>query len=439
MSADDEVTDLLLKRCLQLAKITEEPGCITRPFLSDAMDRANAMVATWMGEAGLQTELDGTGNLIGILPAEEQDAPVLVLGSHLDTVRDAGAYDGVLGVLLALAVVEDLKGEPLPFNLEVVAFSDEEGLRYGVPFLGSQALIGEFDPALLARRDAQGISMEEAIRSWGGDPDAIRCRYDGRQTLGYIEAHIEQGPWLEHRNLSVGVLEALSGSCWMNLRFFGQAGHAGTTPMELRLDPIPAAAEVVLAVERLAEDTEGMVATVGKLRPTPGVGNVIARCVEWSVDIRHPDSCLLTSAVGQLLDICRGVAARRGLRFEHEVLYRQDGVEADPRLSQILAEAAAVTGHDVDRLLIGAGHDALIMSRIMPMAMLMLRSPGGISHHPDEAVLPEDVTAARQVLNAFVRRLASLEATEDTGLTWDHTQQESVGVSGNVTAWDAEG
>ncbi len=409
----EDATVCILQRCAELARISDEPDRITRGFLSAAMERVNARVAGWMEQAGMRTELDNAGNLIGTYPCDREDAALLVLGSHLDTVRDAGPYDGVLGVLLTLAAVEQLDGAPLPFDLEIVAFADEEGLRFGVPFLGSQALIGELDSAFLERRDEDGITVADAIRSWGGDPDELRCRYAGRRLIGYLEPHIEQGPWLEHLDLPLGILEAISGACWLRLCFRGRAGHAGTTPMELRNDPMPAAAEVVLAAERLALKEPSLVVTVGKLRPKPDASNVIAGSVELSLDVRHPDSERLALAVDQLLDRCRAIAQDRRLRFDYEVLHRQDSACADPWLSQILAEAVAAKGIDAEPLVIGAGHDALIMSRLMPMAMLLVRSPGGISHHPDEAVLPTDVDAALSALSAFLRRLAKLEAQRD--------------------------
>lgn len=404
----------ILARCDELARISDEDGRITRGFLSDAMKRATALVEGWMRRAGMRTEIDAAGNLIGLRPGHAGvhrpgDLPVLVLGSHLDTVRDAGRYDGVLGVLLAVEVARQLQGRPLPFDLEVVAFSDEEGLRYGVPFLGSRALIGQLDPALLDLRDESGTSMADAIRSWGGDPSASGCRYAGRRTLGYFEAHIEQGPWLEHQGLPVAVLEAIAAACWLRLRFHGRAGHAGTTPMELRLDPMPAAAEVVLAAERLALDEPGLVATVGKLSPAPGAGNVIAGSVELRLDLRHPASAGLASALDSMLGGCREIAARRGLRIEHEILHRQESVDADPRLSALLADAVAAADTPVRRLAVGAGHDALIMARVMPVTMLLLRCAGGVSHHPDEAVSPADVDVAVAAAITFVERLSDLE------------------------------
>lgn len=428
----------ILDRCSELAQLTDEPGCITRSFLSPAMDKANTLVASWMQQAGLSTELDAAGNLIGTLSCGRQDAPLLVLGSHLDTVRDAGAYDGILGVLLALAVVENLEETQLPFDLEVIGFSDEEGLRYGVPFLGSRGLIGELDTNFLEKRDKDGVTMATAIEQWGGDPQQIQCRYRNRRLIGYFEAHIEQGPTLEHRDLPLGILEAISGSCWLNLTLEGRAGHAGTTPMDLRRDPMPAAAEIVLATEDLARQEDGLVATVGKLCPIPGAGNVIAGKVELSLDMRHPNSRRLDAAVECCLDHCREVAQKRGLHFDYEVLHRQDGVEANAELSNHLAEAVTMTGTEAFRLPIGAGHDALIMARIMPIAMLLLRSPGGISHHPDENVLPQDVEAAVAAMDCFVRRLASQEASADDSDPVKMTLPRAAGLPDEIFTGDVD-
>ncbi len=404
----DEWSDRVLGRCAELARITDEPGRITRSYLSPGMEEANARVARWMQRAGLQTEIDGAGNLIGTYPGREAGAPVLILGSHLDTVRDAGAYDGVLGVLLALATIEGLDGARLPFEVEVVGFADEEGLRFGAPFLGSKGLIGQLEPELLERKDEAGTTMAAAIRSWGGEPHALSNRYEGRQVLGYLEAHIEQGPKLEHQDLSLGIVEAISNARWLRLRFLGQAGHAGTTPTELRRDPMPAAAAAILAAEALAKEDSELVATVGQIEALPGAGNVIAGQVELSLDMRHPECQRLDDHLNSLFQSCRRLASERGLHFEYEMLNCQEGVKADPGLSGLLEQAAKSVGHEAAHLVIGAGHDALILARIAPVAMLLLRSPGGISHHPDESVRHRDVVAALGTLRAFVENLASL-------------------------------
>lgn len=392
----------VLGRCDELARITDEPGGITRGFLSPAMARVNQCVETWMRQAGLQTQQDAAGNLIGQRSGPTADAPVLVLGSHLDTVRNAGRYDGVLGVLLAIDAVAALGDEDLPFAVEVLAFSDEEGLRYGVPYLGSQAMIGELHPEWLERVDEQGISMQQAFDRWGSDPFSMNCRFDGRLCLGYLEAHIEQGPQLEHRGQALGVLDALCCASWLRCRFVGQADHAGTTPMDLRRDALPAAAELVLEAERLGQQTDDLVATVGCLQPTPGAGNVIPGQVELSLDLRHPRRDILDEAIHHMLRSGETVALRRGLAFEHEILLHQDGITADPELSESLADAAMTSGFSAPRLVVGAGHDAVVLARRMPVTMLFLRTPGGLSHHPDESVLAPDVDAALQTMTRFL-------------------------------------
>ncbi len=396
----------VLARCDELANITDEPGGITRGFLSPAMARANRRAEVWMRQAGLETQQDAAGNLIGLRRSPVPDAPVLVLGSHLDTVRNAGRYDGVLGVLLAIDAVASLGGEALPFDVEVLAFSDEEGLRYGVPFLGSQAMIGELDPLWLERLDDQGISIQQAIEAWDGNPASLTCRFRGRPCLGYLEAHIEQGPQLELAGQSLGVLDSLCCASWLRCRFVGQADHAGTTPMDLRRDALPAAAELVLETERLGLQTDDLVATVGCLEPSPGAGNVIPGQVELSLDLRHPQRAVLDEAIHDLLRSGETVALRRGLTFEHEVLLHQDGITADSCLSETLAEAAVACGHPAPRLVVGAGHDAMILARRMPVTMLFLRTPGGLSHHPDESVLAPDVDAALQTLVHFLHLTA---------------------------------
>lgn len=406
----------ILRRCDELAQISDEPGGTTRGYLSEAMGRVNDRVGQWMRRAGLHTEVDGAGNLIGVRRCGRDDAPVLVIGSHLDTVRDAGAYDGVLGVLLGVAVAEALGSTALPFDLEILGFADEEGLRFGAPFLGSLGLLGELDHSWLERRDAVGITVAEAILGRGGDPESL-CRaetnrYAGRRVLGFLEAHIEQGPCLQDRGLPLGILDAIAAAEWLRCHFLGQCGHAGTLPMDKRRDPMPGAAEWILAIERMALADADLVATVGQLTPSPGAGNVIPGEVEMSLDLRHPDAARLTAVRQQLLAEGQRIAERRGLAFSHDVLNRQGAVRTDQRLRECLSEAVADAGISAGPLVTGAGHDAAIMARHMPMAMLMVRSPGGVSHHPDETVWLEDVADALTAMVHCVRRLAEVESAQ---------------------------
>jgi allantoate deiminase len=319
----------------------------------------------------------------------------------------AGAFDGPLGVLLGVALIEALGGKRRAFAIEVVGFSEEEGVRFGVPFIGSRALIGDLDEALLARKDANGISVANAIRNYGLDPAQI-CEAQSRdRALGYLEFHIEQGPVLESLGLALGVVQAIVGQSRLEIRFEGHANHAGATPMHLRRDALAGAAEWISAVEHYANGIPDLVATVGRVDVTPGAGNVIPGAVALSLDVRHPDDATRGAALGALLEYAAQFASRRGLQFSSEVRLDQPAVAMDARLSDALVHAAARHGLPAHRMNSGAGHDAMILARQMPAAMLFLRSPGGISHHPDELVVVEDVAAALAVGMQFLHELES--------------------------------
>jgi allantoate deiminase len=322
-------------------------------------------------------------------------------------VPNAGKYDGVIGVLLGLAVVKALAGRRLPFGINVIAFSEEEGVRYRAPFLGSLAAAGRFDRQLLERTDAAGITMADAFRSFGLDAARIdEAAYPPGALLAYLEVHIEQGPILENLGAPAGVVEAIAGQSriWAELR--GRAGHAGTTPMEGRLDALATAAELVLEVERLARRIDGLRATVGALTVEPGASNVIPGRVRFSVDVRHAHDHIRVPAVTEMLARAKALAEQRGVEFLVTEHAHYSAVPADPILSDWLAEALAATGHRPHRLVSGAGHDAGVMAAVAPMAMLFLRSPGGVSHHPDERVLLEDVAVGLHVLLHYLDLLA---------------------------------
>lgn len=387
----------VIARCRALAECTEEPGFITRTFLSPPMREVHARLRAWMEQAGMRVHIDAAGNLRGVYEAVRPDAPRLYVGSHLDTVPHAGAFDGILGVVLGVALIERLAGRRLKFHLEVIGFSEEEGVRFGVPFIGSRAFIG--DPV-------HDVRVDEALRAYGLDPSRIGEAEAGADALGYLEFHIEQGPVLESLGLPLGVVAAIAGQSRLTVCFEGQANHAGTTPMPLRRDALAAAAEWISAVEREARGTEGLVATVGRLDAEPGAGNVIAGRVNASLDVRHPADAVRTTAVARLLRCAEQIAARRGLTACWEQRLDQAAVPMDAGAGELLERAIADTAGTVHRMTSGAGHDAMIVARRMPAAMLFLRSPRGISHHPDEAVLPEDVAAA---LAAGMRFLELLE------------------------------
>lgn len=401
------LTQDVLARCDAVAAFTEEPERITRTFLCEPMRGVHALVAQWMQAAGMRTRVDAVGNLIGRLPAAREDAPVLLIGSHLDSVPNAGRFDGVLGVVLGIAAVQALSRERLSFAIDVIGFSEEEGVRFRTPYLGSLAAAGRFDAKLLERTDANGVTVVDAIRRFGIDPAAIpQAAYRPEQVLGYLEVHIEQGPVLEALEYPLGVVEAIAGQSRLWVRFDGKPGHAGTLPMEMRQDGLTAASEFVLAVERMARQKKGLRGTVGQLTVSPGAVNVVPGSVRLSVDVRHARDDVRESALANLLIQAKAIARHRQVGFQVEHEEHHPAVPVDPALCEQLARAVQTAGYPVHRMVSGAGHDAAVMATVAPMALLFVRSPGGISHHPAEAVLEEDVRAALKVMVGFIESLS---------------------------------
>ncbi len=401
--------DTLLQRADQLATASEEPPRITRRAYTPAMHAAHELVRGWMHAASMQVSRDAMGNLIGHYPAAAPDAPTLLLGSHLDTVRDAGKYDGMLGVLAAIAVVQQLAASHtrLPFQIEVIGFADEEGARFHTAYLGSAALAGSLTAADLARCDDSGITIADALRSFGGDPALLASvRRDPATLLGYCEVHIEQGPVLEARDLPLGIVTAIAGQTRIACTLHGQAGHAGTVPMTMRRDALCGAAELVLAVEAATREAAGLVATVGRLYLHPDVSNVIPGEVTLSVDVRHQGDAVRQHACAHLIAQAQQIAAARNLRFEWQPVHENPATPCDPHLSGVLSDALVQCGYPLLHLPSGAGHDAVALAPLTPVAMLFVRCAGGLSHHPDEAVQPTDVAAALAVLHRFVLLLA---------------------------------
>lgn len=400
----------LMERIERLAAISEAPDMLVRRSFTEALARANEEVAGWMRDAGLAVRRDAICNLIGRRDGADPDAGTLILGSHLDTVRDAGRFDGPLGVLVALACLERLGSEKrrLPFAVDLIAFTDEEGLRFRTSYLGSSAVAGTFDPAWLDLRDDEGTTMREAMRAAGGDPGAIAsCAYRPEDVRGYAEVHIEQGPILEGADLPVGVVAGINGQDRLTVRFSGMAGHAGTVPMPQRRDALSAAAEFVLAVERLALETPGLVATVGQIAVSPGASNVIPGTATLSLDVRHVRDDARIEATGALRNQGEAIAGRRGVQLRWEPVQQSAAVPCAPVLVEAFARAIAARGLPVQRLASGAGHDAVPMARLTQAAMLFVRCAGGISHNPAEAVTAEDAATAVDVLHRFVLDLAA--------------------------------
>jgi allantoate deiminase len=395
----------IIARCREIAACTEVPGEITRLFLTPPMHEVHELLRDWMEAAGMTVQVDAIGNLRGFWPGLKPGSPRLLIGSHLDTVPNAGAFDGILGVVLAVAIVEELRGDLLPFAIEVIGFSEEEGIRFSKPFLGSLALVGKLDATTLARTDRSGISVIQAIQAYGLDPAQLPAAALADEAFAYLEFHIEQGPVLEIEDTSLGVVEALVGQTRMELIFAGQANHAGTTPMHLRHDAMAAAAEWIVAVEDYAISHSGLVATVGKVEVVPGAGNVIAGKVTASLDVRHADDSVREASVTAILKLAATAAARREAHVKSSKQLEQPAVPLDPQLTTLLSEAVAKAGFPALRMTSGAGHDAMILAPRIPSAMLFLRSPGGLSHHPDESVLPQDVEAALATAMEFLAQL----------------------------------
>jgi allantoate deiminase len=402
----DSCAGKVLQRCDALAALSEEPGAITRRFATPALRDAGRLVGEWMEAAGMSVHRDAIGNVIGRIGGAGQRT--LLIGSHLDTVRNAGRYDGILGVLAGIACVELVREleRSLPYAIEVLGFADEEGVRYGTAYLGSSVVAGRFDHAALERLDADGVTMRDALREFGGDPDRLEdSRREPADLIGYYEVHIEQGPVLESENLPLGVVTAIAGQTRATITFEGQAGHAGTVPMALRHDALCAAAEWIAVAEAVVRAREGLVATIGELTVEPGASNVIPARVTLSLDLRHGEDDTRGRAREELRRQALSIAAGRGVELGWSVVQETQAVQCSRALSDRVGAAIAAGGHAIARLASGAGHDAAIISTIAPVAMLFVRCAGGISHNPAESVTRSDVAAA---LGASLRFLEQL-------------------------------
>ena len=403
---DRELGQEICARIDRLAALSAELGRLTRVFLSPEQKEAGVLVGAWMRDAGMTAHTDAIGNLVGRYEGDRPGLPALMIGSHLDTVRDAGRYDGILGVVTAIACVERLHraGARMPFAIEVVGFADEEGTRFGAPYLGSRAVAGTFDPALLELRDASGMTMRQAMVHYGLDPAMIsRAARAREELLAYVELHIEQGPVLERAGLAVGCVTGISGATRLSVRFSGHAGHAGTVPMTDRRDALAGAAEAVLAVERLCSGTPGLVGTVGMIEAAPGAINVIPGETRFSVDVRSPDDRVREVTLGQFAAEARAVAERRGLTVALDRLSDSKAAPCAPWLVARIRDAIASEGIEVLELPSGAGHDAAAICAIADIGMIFVRCERGISHHPAESITIADAEIGARVLLAFIQ------------------------------------
>ncbi|MFG1343764.1 allantoate amidohydrolase [Xanthobacter autotrophicus DSM 431] len=402
--------DTITARLKELAAFTEVPGELTRLTLTPAHKRAAAQVSYWMREAGLtQVHMDATGSIVGRYPADRANAKTLLIGSHIDTVRNAGIYDGNLGVLTAIAAVEALKtsGIRLPFAIEVAAFADEEGVRFLSTLTSSKAMAGLFDPRSLEDVDAQGISRIEALRSFGAPVDRVAdCRRDPQDMLGYVEVHIEQGPVLEAAGAPLGIVTGIAGASRGHVRVRGEAGHSGTLPMAMRHDALAAAAEMILAVEaRGRANGDDLVATVGTLVIAGSAVNVVPGEVQFSLDVRTLNDDLRHAALADIRATVAEIAARRGVRASVDIGHEVPAAPCHGPLKERMAEVVESLGLPALRLPSGAGHDAMVFRGIMPMAMLFVRSQNG-SHNPREYAAPADIGLAAEALYAFLLKTA---------------------------------
>jgi allantoate deiminase len=399
-----------IDRCDGLAAFSESAVGLSRPYLTASHRQSLEQTRLWMSEAGMRTWIDPVGNLVGRYDGAVCGAPALLIGSHIDTVHDAGRYDGALGVMMGIECVEILNraGRRLPFAVEVIAFGDEEGSRFATSMMCSRALVCAPPAEALALQDASGVSLRQALLDFGLDPgrlgEAVRRPGD---VLAYVEAHIEQGPVLEAEDKAVGVVTAIAAQLRLKAVITGQAGHAGTSPMAIRKDAIAASAEAVLAVEAICRgggpDLRG---TVGCILPRTAAFNVIAGNVELGVDLRAATEAARDAAALEVREQFQALCDRRGVDLEFSVVQDLGATPCDPRLVALLDEAVAVVRETPFHLLSGAGHDAMALAPMCPVAMLFIRCEHGLSHHADEAVNAADVAVGVDVLTAFIDRLA---------------------------------
>jgi allantoate deiminase len=394
--------DEIVSRINQLGTISETPEHLARIFLSPEHRIAAGLILSWMKDAGMAAHLDAIGNVCGRYEGDRPGLPCLMLGSHYDTVRDAGKWDGPLGIITAIACVADLnrRGVRLPFAIEVVGFADEEGVRFSSTLLGSRAIAGTLDESVLNTRDSSGLTMREAMVQFGLDPAKTGAAARARRELhGYVELHIEQGPVLEQQNLPVGVVTAIAGATRLAANLSGMAGHAGTVPMALRRDALAGAAECIVAIEEFCKaDRAGLVGTVGAIAALPGATNVIPGKVSFTLDIRAPTDAHRKLAVADIVRRIEAIAKRRELSLQIDVTHENRTVPCAPWLKAQVAEAVAAENYPVFELPSGAGHDGMAMIDVADVAMLFVRCRGGVSHNPAEHVEPADADAGARVL-----------------------------------------
>lgn len=402
----------ILQRINELASISEDEGYITRTYGTNAFLEGRNKVEQWMKEAGLQTYIDNIGNIRGRLLSKQADAKTFVIASHIDTIINAGKFDGPLGVLMGLDLLEELiqSKTELPFHIELIGFCDEEGTRFHTTFLGSKAIAGSFDMSVLHARDEAGISLEEVIRLNGGDTNKLSKDAIAKDNwLGYFEIHIEQGPVLYERNIPVAVVIAIAGQCRVGMVFNGEAGHAGTVPMDMRKDALACAAEFITETEKFAKaNKENIVATIGKTHIINPASNVIPGEVICSLDLRSADEVKLTEAYNEIKKMTEAICQQRNIVLEWNLIQQSKPVTCDEQMNKLMEQAISNAGYEVIKLVSGAGHDAIPVSEVSPVAMLFVRCFKGISHNPLEDVELKDMAAAIKVSDKFINNLINI-------------------------------
>ena len=402
MSEFSDAAALVMARCEALGSLSQNPSCLDRRYLTEQHKLANQLTSGWMIEAGMTTWQDSVGNIWGRYTSAVPNAPRLIIGSHLDTVPNGGKYDGMLGVVAPVTLMAMFSGEgrQFPFHIDIVGFCDEEGTRFGTTLLGSRALTGKWQDEWRRLKDEDGISLEDAMKHFGLDFDAINSATIAQtDLLGYLELHIEQGPVLEQENLPVGVVNAIAGAKRFSLTVTGMAGHAGTVPMSMRHDALCASAEMILAVESISQQRLGVVATVGKIENAPNGVNVISGRCQFSLDIRSEEDPLRDAALAEILQKINDIAVLRNVELKIEQTHSAPAVHCDSALQNTLLKGVTEAGIVPKVLASGAGHDAMAMAEICPVAMLFTRCKGGISHHPAESITTEDVAASLAVMH----------------------------------------
>jgi len=411
MHIDLPLADDIFEKIDALAELSENADHLTRRSLTEEHRRANALVGEWMRNIGMQVRTDAAGNIIGRLEgrgtsAGTIDQPAMLIGSHLDTVRNAGRYDGMLGVVLPVVCLQYLQnqGIHLPYPVEIVGFCDEEGVRFPSTLIGSRAIAGTLKPAVLDERDAENISVAEALKAFGTTGNIETAARTSAQLLGFIECHIEQGPVLEQEDLPVGIVTAIAGASRFNITVTGKAGHAGTVPMDLRKDALVAACECIVEIEKLCTGLKNLVGTVGQIAALPGAGNVIPGEVSFSLDLRSGDDKQRANATAQIEEVLQEIAEQRQVQLKIERTYQADGVVCDSWLTGQLGNAIKSAGYRLHSMPSGAGHDAMAIADITRVAMMFVRCKDGLSHHPEESISKEDALAAASVLITFLQQ-----------------------------------